>query len=253
MIQESSKNEIIRSIIVTVQNHEQLRIIEKYYGLINSLYTIKEDLMKNKNIVLCAGVLSMAMLCGCEVKIQNENPTNVTAEATQEAVETSEGTETEATPEAAESIIEDEEKTTTAESNNVEDYTSEDYSSEDYSSEEIETQEETEEDGDSYADLASLMTAIYEVDTNSTDVESIAEQLKDYSFTYGAPSTSSVFESMANDWFDTMEDVEGTDIRSEFSDCFSTVTLTAQKMDEDLEFDLSYLNVINGISAAIGE
>lgn len=204
--------------------------------------------MKKKNIVLCAGVLSMAMLCGCEVTIQNENPTNVTAEATQEAVETSEVTETETTPEAAETIIEDEEKTTTAESNNEEDYTSEDYSSE-----EIETQEETEEDGDSYADLASLMTAIYEVDTNSTDVESIAEQLKDYSFTYGAPSTSSVFESMANDWFDTMEDVEGTDIRSEFSECFNTVTLTAQNMDEDLEFDLSYLNVINGISAAIGE
>lgn len=200
--------------------------------------------MKKKNIILCAGVLSIAMLCGCEVTIKNENPTDVTAEATQEAVETPEVTETVTTPEATQTFIEDEEQITTAESNNIEDYN---YTAEEYASEEITTQEDMEEETDSYADFASLMTAIYEVDTNSTDVESIAKQLKDYAFTYGAPSTSSVFESMANDWFDTMKATEGKDIRFEFSECFNTVTSTAQQMDEDLEFDVSYLNVINGI------
>lgn len=204
--------------------------------------------MKKKTIILCAVVLSLAMLCGCEITIKNENTANVTAEATQEALETPEVTEALTTPEATQNIIEDEEQTTTAESNNIEEN-----ASEEYSSEEITTQEETEENVDSYVDLASLMTAIYEVDTNSTSAENVAQQLKDYSFTYGGPSTSSVFESMANDWFDTMKSTEGKDIRSEFSECFNTVTLTAQKMDEELEFDLSYLNVINGISAAIGE
>lgn len=205
--------------------------------------------MKKKNIILCAGVLSIAMLCGCEVTIKNENPTDVTAEATQEAVETPEVTETVTTPEATQTFIEDEEQITTAEANNIEEYTSEENTLE-----EIATQEGMEEEADSHADLASLMAAIYEVDTNSTDVESIAKQLKDYAFTYGAPSTSSVFESMANDWFDTMKATEGKDIRSEFSECFNTVTSTAQQMDEDLEFDVSYLNVINGIIyAAMGE
>ena len=77
--------------------------------------------------------------------------------------------------------------------------------------------------------------------------------MKTYSFNYGAPSSSPIFESMANDWFDTMKNEEGKDIRSEFRGCFDTVTSTAQKMDETLEFDVAYLNVINGISAAIGE
>ena len=58
---------------------------------------------------------------------------------------------------------------------------------------------------------------------------------------------------MANDWFDTMKNTEGNDIRSEFRESFDTVTSTAQNMDENLEFDVLYQNVINGISAAIGE
>ena len=77
--------------------------------------------------------------------------------------------------------------------------------------------------------------------------------MKTYSFNYGAPSSSPIFEEMANDWFDTMKNAEGKHIRSEIRKCFDTVTSTAASMDENLEFDVAYLNVINGISAAIGE
>ena len=50
-----------------------------------------------------------------------------------------------------------------------------------------------------------------------------------------------------------MQDTEGKDVRSEFSGSFQIVTSTAQKMDENLEYDAAYLNVVNGILAAIGE
>ena len=206
--------------------------------------------MKKRNIILCAGVLSMAMLCGCESNNQTENTAKVTAEATQEVTDTEttpEVTEAVATPEATDTIIEDEGKETTAESNTVVEQ----------DSEKTEIQEENTETADtnvdSYAELSSLMTAIYAVGEDSTSVETAAENLKTYAFNYGAPSSSANYESMANDWFDSMQSTEGTDIRSEFRKCFDTVTLAAQEADENLEFDVAYQNVINGISAAIGE
>ena len=204
--------------------------------------------MKKRNIILCAGVLSMAMLCGCESNNQTENTAKVTAEATQEVTDTEttlEVTEAVATPEATDAIIEDEGKETTAESNTVVEQ----------DSEKTEIQEENTEtaDVDSQVTFSSLMTAIYEVDTSNIGAETVAEELKTYAFTNGEPSSSPIFEEMANDWFDTMKNAEGKDIRSEFRKCFDTVTTTAQKMDETLEYDVAYLNVINGISAAIGE
>ena len=51
----------------------------------------------------------------------------------------------------------------------------------------------------------------------------------------------------------TSEETEGKDVRSDFSECFHTVTSTAQKKDETLEYDAAYANVVNGILAAIGE
>lgn len=199
--------------------------------------------MRKKNIILCAGLLSMAMLCGCGEKSQKETTTDVTAEATQEATETTD--ETASTPEATDASTQDTEEETTTETTPVEEEVSEG----------TEVQEENAEDTitDSYAALSSLMTAIYGVDESSTNAETVAEELKTYAFTYGAPSSSTAYESMANDWFDTMKETEGKDIRSEFRKCFDTVTSTAASMDENLEFDVAYLNVINGISAAIGE
>ena len=198
--------------------------------------------MKKKSIILCAGVLSMAMLCGCGENSQKENTANVTAEATPEV------TETVTTTEAADTSIEDEENNTTTESSTVEEQASDKTEVQEESTENTETA-----DTDSYAEFSSLMAAIYEVDENSANAETVAENLKTYAFSYGEPSSSSAFETMANDWFDTMKNEEGKDIRSEFRGCFDTVTSTAQKMDETLEFDVAYLNVINGISAAIGE
>ena len=197
--------------------------------------------MKKKNIILCAGVLSLTMMCGCGENTQNETSANVTTEVTQEVTETVD------TPETTDTIIADDETKTTTESNTVDEY----------DSEQPEIQEENTETADtnvdSYAELSSLMTAIYAVGEDSTSVETAAENLKTYAFNYGAPSSSANYESMANDWFDSMQSTEGTDIRSEFRKCFDTVTLTAQEADENLEFDVAYQNVINGISAAIGE
>lgn len=197
--------------------------------------------MKKKNIILCAGVLSLTMMCGCGENTQNETSANVTTEVTQEVTETVD------TPETTDTIIADDETKTTTESNTVDEY----------DSEQPEIQEENTETADtnvdSYAELSSLMTAIYAVGEDSTSVETAAENLKTYAFNYGAPSSSANYESMANDWFDSMQSTEGTDIRSEFRKCFDTVTLAAQEADENLEFDVAYQNVINGISAAIGE
>lgn len=205
--------------------------------------------MKKKNIMLCAGALSITMFCGCGITLQTHGTPTVTTEATQEVTETPEVEVTEAvtTPETNNTIIEAEEDKTAAEASNE----TANFSTE-IETEEKENAEATDTDIDSYTAFATLMTAIYKVDASSTDAETVAEELKTYSFTYGGPSTSSVSEDMANEWFDYMKEIEGKDIRSEFSKSFTTVTSTAQRMDADLEFDVAYLNVINGISAAIG-
>lgn len=165
--------------------------------------------MKKKNVVLCAGILSMVMLVGCGTSTSNETG----RPATQEVTETSE---------AEDSTIENEEKDNSTEA-------------------------------ESHTAFSSLMTEIYEVKTDSASAETVAENLKKYAFTYGAPSSSSVFETLANDWFLAIEETEGNDVRSEFSECFHTVTSTAQEMDETLEYDLAYTNVVEGILRAIGE
>ena len=133
--------------------------------------------MKKKNIILCAGVLSLTMMCGCGENTQNETSANVTTEVTQEVTETVD------TPETTDTIIADDETKTTTESNTVDEY----------DSEQPEIQEENTETADtnvdSYAELSSLMTAIYAVGEDSTSVETAAENLKTYAFNYGAVST----------------------------------------------------------------
>ena len=169
----------------------------------------KENFMKKKNVILCAGILSMAMLGGCGGTTPEENNTVVTN--TQEVKDTTETEKPTETPESTESGV------------------------------------------DSNAEFSSIMTEIYGVSTDAASAEEVAEKFKNYAFTYGAPSSSTAFETMANDWFQTMEETEGKDIRSEFNGCFETVTSTAQEMDVTLEYDVAYLNVVNGILAAIGE
>ena len=187
----------------------------------------KENFMKKKNVILCAGILSMAMLGGCGGTTPEENNTVVTN--TQEVKDTTE----------TEKPTETEDATETPESTELEDAT--------------ETPESTETGVDSNAEFSSIMTEIYGVSTDAASAEAVAEKFKNYAFTYGAPSSSTAFETMANDWFQTMEETEGKDIRSEFNGCFETVTSTAQEMDVTLEYDVAYLNVVNGILAAIGE
>lgn len=178
--------------------------------------------MKKKNVILCVGILFMMMLGGCGDTTNKEDSTSVTKE-TQETKETE---ETEETEEAKET----EEATETKEA--------------------TETQET---DGDSKAELSSIMTEIYGVGNDAANAEAVAEKLKNYAFSYGAPSSSSAFKSIANDWFKTMEETEGKDIRSEFSVCFETVTSAVNNMDETIRYDVAYSNVINGIRSAIEE
>lgn len=180
--------------------------------------------MKKKNVVLYAGVLSMAMLVGCGASTSNETSTPVTQEVTE-------------IPEAEDTTSENVEKDNSTEVINEEN-----------TSEEI-----TDANVDAQTAFSSLMTEIYEVKNDSASAETVAENLKNYAFTYGAPSSSSVFESLANDWFLAIEETGGSDVRSEFSECFNTVTSTAKEMDETLEYDAAYTNVVNGILGAIGE
>lgn len=201
----------------------------------------KEDFMKKRIVILCAGVLSLAMVCGCGSAKSDENAATATPETTQEVTETSEDTETQ---ETEESTGTDEETTDTTETTTEEESTSEEAESQ----EEAETVEAAAEEG-----FSSVMTEIYGLHADSENIEAAAENLKNYAFENGAPSSSSAFEVMANDWFDTMKDTEGKDIRAEFGEAFTTVTSAAQEMDENLEYDAAYLNVINGIQAAIGE
>ena len=204
--------------------------------------------MKKKNVFFYAGVLSVAMLVGCGASTSNETSTPVTQEVTE-------------IPEAEDTTIENVEKNNSTEvineENTSEENTSEENTSEEITSEEMEIQEEQEEITDANVDaqtaFSSLMTEIYEVKNDSASAETVAENLKNYAFTYGAPSSSSAFESLANDWFLAIEETEGSDVRSEFSECFNTVTSTAKEMDETLEYDAAYTNVVNGILGAIGE
>ena len=94
--------------------------------------------MKKKNIILCAGVLSLTMMCGCGENTQNETSANVTTEVTQEVTETVD------TPETTDTIIADDETKTTTESNTVDEY----------DSEQPEIQEENTETADTNVDLS---------------------------------------------------------------------------------------------------
>ena len=163
--------------------------------------------MRKKNLILCAGILSMAMLGGCGSTTPEENNTAVTQEV-EETTETEEATE---------------------------------------------TQETAETGVDSNAEFSSLMTEIYGVSTDAASAEAVAEKFKNYTFANGAPSSSTIFQSMAEKWFQMMEEKEGKDIRPEFSERFQKVTSTAENMDENLQYDVAYLNVVSGITAAIEE
>ena len=61
------------------------------------------------------------------------------------------------------------------------------------------------------------------------------------------------YSDVGSSYEQTMEATEGKDIRGEFSETFNNVTTTAQSKDETLEYDVAYLNVVNGILAAIGD
>lgn len=202
--------------------------------------------MKKKNVVLCAGVLSMAMLVGCGESTSNENSTPVTQEVTQEVTET---------PEAEDAASENEEKDDSTEVTNEENASEEIEIQEEQAEQEgqAEQEETTDANVDAHTAFSSIMAEIYEVKNDSASAETVAENFKNYAFTYGEPSSSSTFETLANDWFLAMEETEGSDVRSEFSECFQTVTSTAQEMDETLETDLAYTNVVSGILRAIGE
>ena len=201
--------------------------------------------MKKKNVILLAGILSVAVLGGCGEKTSQEDSTSVMQEETIEEKEEIE--ETEETEEKEEK--EEKEETKTAKESTVK---SEEDTIKDNTSKEV--QQETEETtAGVQTDLSAVMTEIYKVSAGSASADAVAENFKNYALTNGAPSSSGAFESMATEWFQTMQNSEGKDIRAEFSKAFNTVTATAQGKDETLEYDVAYTNVVSGILAAIGE
>ena len=186
--------------------------------------------MKKRNVILCAGVLSMAMLCGCGDKSKEENSATATPEVTQEAA-TQETTEVDATEEATQETAEVE--------------------ATEAATQEAEGTVDAGEEND--AEFAAIMTAIYGVTADSADVEKVADEFAAYALRTGSGSSSSLFQAKASEWFNTMTETEGNDIRSAFGESFKLVATAAQEKDENLEFDVNYTNVYYGISAAIEE
>lgn len=76
-----------------------------------------------------------------------------------------------------------------------------------------------------------------------------ARQLKDFAFTYAENSSVGAFEDMAGEWFQEKAQ-EISDIKVVFPECLNAVTAYAFSQEEELEYDVSYLKVVNGITAA---
>ena len=184
--------------------------------------------MKKRNVILCAGALSMAMLCGCGAK----DAGSAAPEATQEVVE--------ATAEAVQ-----EEAEVTAEP--VQEEVAAEVTAEPVQEETANTEATID------VEFASILLEIYGLQADSSNVDQVAERFANFAIANGAPSTSSVFEDMAASWFASMQDSEGKDIRSEFATSFDLVNTTALKNNAELEFDLNYTNVYSGINMAIEE
>lgn len=203
--------------------------------------------MKKKNVILLAGIISVAMLGGCGEKTSQEDSTNVMQEET--IAEETEKTETTEETETAEETEKAEETETAEETTEVEKMEEELAKEEEKAKEIAEEAQETAYN----EEFASVMAEIYGVNGDAAKTETVAETFKNFAFANGALSSSTVFETLANEWFQTMEATEGKDIRGEFSETFNNVTTTAQSKDETLEYDVAYLNVVNGILAAIGD
>lgn len=203
--------------------------------------------MKKRTIILCTGALSLAMLSGCGAAKQTENTAGTTA-----AVETTAAAETTTTPETTTDAETATDAETPASADAAETESAGNTTDTD-SPENADSEAETE---DAYADSITLMQTIYEIHPGSSGAslraEEAAENLKNYVSSYGA-DTSLSFETLANDWFETMTETEGADIRTDFKECFEEAVSAAKNSDETLEKDTAFLNVINGISAAIGK
>lgn len=76
-----------------------------------------------------------------------------------------------------------------------------------------------------------------------------ARQLKDFAFHYAENSSVGAFEDMAAEWFRNKSQ-EIADIKMVFPECLNAVTQYAFSQEEALEYDVSYLKVVNGITAA---
>lgn len=76
-----------------------------------------------------------------------------------------------------------------------------------------------------------------------------ARQLKEFAFHYAENSSVGAFEDMATEWFQDKSQ-EIADIKIVFPECLNAVTQYAFAQEEELEYDVSYLKVVNGITAA---
>lgn len=76
-----------------------------------------------------------------------------------------------------------------------------------------------------------------------------ARQLKDFAFRYAENSSVGAFEDMAAEWFQDKSQ-EIADIKMVFPECLNAVTQYGFSQEEALEYDVSYLKVVNGITAA---
>lgn len=98
-----------------------------------------------------------------------------------------------------------------------------------------------------------MMDAVYNVQAgtagSSLRAEEAAKALTDYAMTYGAGSASGAFEVLAEEWFAAQKNADDT-FRSDFKLCLDAAADAAEAADENLQYDIAFLNVLNGITAA---
>ncbi len=100
-------------------------------------------------------------------------------------------------------------------------------------------------------DLDIVVNAIYNVKAGSAGASLRAEEagkaLAGYAKKFGGQSDSGAFELLLKRWF-----IKNKKIPDEsFRECLDAAVSAAYEADENLETDVSFLNIINGFNAAL--
>ena len=111
--------------------------------------------------------------------------------------------------------------------------------------------------GTVYKEFSDLLTKIYECRAGSAGssarVEDAAKDLIEFSMNYGQESSSEIFHSFTDSWVEEKAEEYGDSLKENMKEEMDAVTEQAVFSEKDIDTDVAYLNVINGIYAAFEE